>query len=697
MDDTRKVIEALSKTAQDLEVKSIVSSILDDVVCDIETAHAIEKEINHDRHVKVLLRRCEAAEAALIEYKAMEKEKEKERHELAEVFIKEMMALEERIERAGLYGASDELESSVGNDEGVLSVQTSEARQHSENQSHIEERGNELDDQDQGGNTEINEIAQAQSPQVGPEKSEEQADVELAPTTLNYLEGAAASAFLTNEPSANAEEVVPEAPPSPPSITVSTNAAMEPPVSVTALTPIRKTMKKKKEVKITLENMNSVILMSIFEYMDALDIVNMAQTNAKLYTKVNNIFGLGGAVILSPRNSTEESAEDVEQEAAVVIDDTAEEELDDEVTRNAMMSPDVIVNASSSIRSIDMDSTSSVTSEHRATIVSIPSKPNASVSGAGASPSKQILEPTKPTTVKLPQKKTKEESKVVAAASKPIPNTVPIPNMQPQPQPMPSKFLASAAPPAKPVAAVAPSTSTGGSSLRKRSTPGFQMSPAVAQSLASKLLPAELSAIIAMRDQLRKKEEELVKADEDVNDLTAQLEGTINVKEVLTSKVKELQRSLQSDRESSAKITRQTASDQEVIAFLDERVQELEHTVDKFERERSKANEAMAKVKGASERQVAVLNDMLTYEREQQADHEKEWKSTKKVLVKEVKHCRAQIMALEAERDGYREENEKLKEALLSLGAGNGMPRNTNGGGGVKDGTRSRSFDTIAS
>lgn len=200
-----------------------------------------------------------------------------------------------------------------------------------------------------------------------------------------------------------------------------------------------------------------------------------------------------------------------------------------------------------------------------------------------------------------------------------------------------------------------------------------------------------------MRDQLRKKEEELVKADEDVNDLTAQLEGTINVKEVLTSKLKELQRTLQSDRESSAKITRQTASDQEVIAFLDERVQELEHTVDKFERERSKANEAMAKVKGASERQVAVLNDMLTYEREQQADHEKEWKSTKKVLVKEVKHCRAQIMALEAERDGYREENEKLKEALLSLGAGNGMPRNTNGGGGVKDGTRSRSFDTIAS
>ena len=49
------------------------------------------------------------------------------------------------------------------------------------------------------------------------------------------------------------------------------------------------------------------------------------------------------------------------------------------------------------------------------------------------------------------------------------------------------------------------------------------------------------------------------------------------------------------------------------------------------------------------------------------ADHEKEWKSTKKVLVKEVKHRRAQILALEAEKDGFAEQNVKLKDALLSL------------------------------
>jgi len=204
----------------------------------------------------------------------------------------------------------------------------------------------------------------------------------------------------------------------------------------------------------------------------------------------------------------------------------------------------------------------------------------------------------------------------------------------------------------------------------KTSTAGFQMSPAVAQSLAAKLLPAELSAIISMRDQLRKKEKELTKAEVEVDDLTVHLEGTMTVKEMLTSKVKELQKTLKSDREISAKITRQTASDQEVIAFLDERVQELEKAFDNFHAERTRANKSIDKVKDASERQVAVLNDMLDYEREQRSDQEKDWKSTKKVLVKEVKHCRTQIMTVEAERDGFREENQRLKEALLSLGVG---------------------------
>lgn len=702
MDGTKQVIETLSKTAQELEIKSEISSILNDIVSDIEIAHSLEKKFNHARQVTNLTRRCEVAEEALREYKAVEKSKTKERQEMGEIFLKDLMVLEEKIERAERSGASVDIidiDSSSGLDAGddrVMNIQdNATSYSHSEIQP---ESGN--DDHDDAKDTSIRvakESNEGETIQTKTDVSEQQSNTLIVDDNIDI--GPSDDVVGdSKEPLTNTNAEESQSPPSPASISGSVSTPEPPPVSVTAQTPIRKTTKKKKETPMSLQRLNSSTLMAIFEFMDALDIVCMAQTNARLYTKVNSIFGLGGTVVLSPRDWNYDE-EEQEEHAAVVLDDDAEQQQqqqqEGEVVQDTMAgalkstltltSSDMDANASSSdIKSLD--STSTVTSEHRATIVSIPSaKPNgnANVNANATNPPNtdtrtemptpsnvnvivNVKKAVEPTTVKLPPK-VKEESKT----DHQIPATVP---------------------------KLPPSTATT-AATKKRSTPGFQMSPAVAQSLASKLLPAELSAIISMRDQLRNKEEELFKADEDVNNLTAQLEGTINVKEVLTKKVKDMQKTLSNDREVSAKITRQTASDQEVIAFLDERIQELEKAVDNFHRERSKANKSIEKVKGASERQVAVLNDMLTYEREQKVDQEKEWKSTKKVLVKEVKHCRAQIMALEAERDGYREENEKLKEALLSLGAGNGMPRNVNGNGGgvAAEESRSRSFDTIMS
>jgi hypothetical protein len=58
---------------------------------------------------------------------------------------------------------------------------------------------------------------------------------------------------------------------------------------------------------------------------------------------------------------------------------------------------------------------------------------------------------------------------------------------------------------------------------------------------------------------------------------------------------------------------------------------------------------------------------MLRFEREQMSANEREWKTAKKVLVKEVKNCRARIVALEAEGDGYRQQNTQLKSGLMGL------------------------------
>ena len=112
-------------------------------------------------------------------------------------------------------------------------------------------------------------------------------------------------------------------------------------------------------------------------------------------------------------------------------------------------------------------------------------------------------------------------------------------------------------------------------------------------------------------------------------------------------------------------VQQQTASDQEVIAFLDGRVQELEKIGKETADKKSKLEKLLLQTKEQNEKRNRVLEDMLQFERQQLAEQEKEFKATKKVLVKEVKHCHAQIAALKAERDSFQQQNQQLKQHLL--------------------------------
>eukprot|EP00979_Chaetoceros_neogracilis_P009250 scaffold2098_cov270-Chaetoceros_neogracile.AAC.30 len=613
-----QAITALSKTAKELKIQTEVNSILNSIVNDIETTHALEQNINHDIVVSNLQRKYDLAERALEEYKAMDIEKMEERQMIGEAFLQDLMALEEMMEtmeEGGSSGIDSNLAIVDASVEDEMIPDALEPLPEEE-----EEKEEEEYDQNQ-------ECASANGESITPTEITES----ITPTEITEVDRDG-----SYEPPSISEQIVP--------INHGPDAAAGeaglvakdskgPPVAVQpSQSQSISILPQRKKPPTSLQHVNEKTLMVMFEYMDAMDILNMAQTNVQLYNKVDGIFGLGGTIEVGSRSMDEEH--EGNDEPPVVLED--DEEItphieQEEIPVQGGGAPSLhfsdCTNHSTSDKSID--------SQQRATIVSIPpvrsNNANKSVgqSTTKSSPSSAV-EPTQTavkisTTVKVPPKK---EGKSGSNSKPDLP----------------------------------PSTT--------RSSTVFQMSPAVAQSLATKLLPAELSAIITMRDQLRKREEELKKSLEDVDDITAQLEGTMSVKEVLTGKVKDLQKTLNSDRDISAKITRQTASDQEVISFLDDRVQELEKAVDNFHAERTKANKSIEKVKDASERQVAILNDMLTYEREQRSDEVKEWKSTKKVLVKEVKHCRAQIMTLEAERDGTREENQRLKEALLSLGVG---------------------------
>ena len=609
----KQAINALSKTANELKIQTEVNSTLDSIVTDIEIANALEQRINHNIIVSNLQRKYDLAERALEEYKAMDMEKMEERQKIGEAFLLDLMALEQKMEYMEESGTPRI-------DSGPNSVPVD----HAEEDEMISEESEPL--LEEGGEEHNQESTEVNGETVTPE------DISDANRDGSYDPPFVADQIV---PSNNGPDVAAGA------AGFVAKDVKGPPVAVQQPLQSLSTLNlpQRKRSPTSLQHINTQTLMVVFEYMDAIDILNMAQTNVQLYNKVDGIFGLGGTIAVGSRSMDEEHEGD--NTPPVVLADHDEEEF---LNVKEVQVPEQGGGAPPSSQSGDSitNSTSdkSIDSQQRATIVSIP-----------AARSNNSTKKKAQTMVNIPPATTKTGPSASAElATAKMPTTVKLPPKQ-------EATPASSSKPDLPPSA-------------KKSAVGFQMSPAVAQSLAAKLLPAELSAIIAMRDQLRKREEELKKAQEDVDDLTAQVESTMSVKGMLTVKVKDLQKTLNSDREISAKITRQTASDQEVIAFLDERVQELEKAVDNFHAERTKANKSIDKVKDASERQVSVLNDMLTYEKEQRSDHEKEWKSTKKVLVKEVKHCRAQIMTLEAERDGIREENQRLKEALLSLGAG---------------------------
>mmetsp|Transcript_15723 Transcript_15723/g.23819 ORF Transcript_15723/g.23819 Transcript_15723/m.23819 type:complete len:606 (-) Transcript_15723:107-1924(-) len=219
-----------------------------------------------------------------------------------------------------------------------------------------------------------------------------------------------------------------------------------------------------------------------------------------------------------------------------------------------------------------------------------------------------------------------------------------------------------------------PSQTINASAAASASSTKPPLSAAMANSMAEKLTDTEINAIISMTEKLNKRNKEVEALSKENTNLKGALEGTEAVKGFLVQKVRDLETSLTKNQEVEIKTAQQIASDQEVIAFLDNRVQVLEKCERTLELEAKTAREDLVRSKVQSDSKITVLSDMLRYERERLAENESDWKATKKVLVKEVKLCRAQIMALQAERNGLAEQVEQLQKAVLPLGSGTGMP-----------------------
>jgi len=329
------------------------------------------------------------------------------------------------------------------------------------------------------------------------------------------------------------------------------------------------------EVAPGLVDMDVEVLMTIFGFLDAMDILNMAQINLSMYTKIDNIFG---------------------------------------------------------------------------------------ISEDGQTPP----QPTRPPAPATPPA-TKPPTPAPAPTSAPISKSTPAPAS-------PASTSSSTAPTSGPIgnrllSLLQPARTDPGN---KKPAPAVNAN--VIHSIASKLTDAEMTGILNMTDRLNKMEREVGVLRQEREAMAAKLDGTEAVKQFLINKVRDVEVKLYRSREDETKVTQQIASDQEVIAFLDSRVQELERHTETLTKDKSRAQSELETTKVQTSKKITMLSDMLKYEREKLKDEESEWKATKKVLVKEVKSCRAQILALQAERDGLKEQNEMLKRAIVSTGK---SPRST--------------------
>jgi hypothetical protein len=148
----------------------------------------------------------------------------------------------------------------------------------------------------------------------------------------------------------------------------------------------------------------------------------------------------------------------------------------------------------------------------------------------------------------------------------------------------------------------------------------------------------------------------------------AELRGIEGVKDFLVTKLRDGETAKRTRAEDEDRTARQVASDQEVICFLDFKVVELEKSCERLQTERDALVEEANSLHKHGNMRTEFLEDMLQLARDQNTTESKQWKKEKKLLVHEVKHCRHQIAALEAERQGMLLELSKLRRTM-ALGA----------------------------
>lgn len=592
----------LTQAAADLQSRSEVESALNSILHDVETAHTLEQSLHQHNALHLAQTKLAALQLRYDEREALWEMERQEKERLGVILMEEIVKLSER-------GVREEREREKL--EMKLRRRTLADKREEESAKAVADV---VDVEEEAATTENVAAAEAVVQDVVVVASGTTSDV-----SLNVGEKELAKEYSTTATVENTKLETVDIP----NNIISTQEIIteEPSSEATA-----------QSNTLLPHDLDETSLMNIFAFLDPLDVMNFAQTNKAMFSKIDVLFGMGGG---SGSSDEEVGGDDEVKTATMSAITTPVVPL---VSQPPTQQPTIAVipkateqtSTSSSSSTVNPTSTTGTTPKTSPKLFamaspSIPALGSSAVGAAAANPFSQMLSRFGGAV---------DSASSVTSSITAQTHTTPV--------------ASSAAP--------APTVDT-----------EVKLNAAMASSMASKLTPAELSIILRMREKLQKCESDAERWRLEKEDVVANLASVEAVKEFLVTRVRDTEKVVQQQKDEMKEVNRKNLADQEVIVFLDERVKKLESTVDEMKSKDASTRKEASEMATKSEKKVRVLSDMLRFEREQMAANEQEWKMAKKVLVKEVKSCRARIVALEAELQGCSQQNAQLKEGLMAL------------------------------
>ncbi|KAL3807508.1 hypothetical protein ACHAXA_008266 [Cyclostephanos tholiformis] len=375
--------------------------------------------------------------------------------------------------------------------------------------------------------------------------------------------------------------------------------------------------------------LDEITLMGIFAYLDPIEIMNFAQTNKALLSKVNVMFGMGGGDEGGggsvERGESERDSDDVRQQRpqrggsysegdstddAVVVDDDHRDHggdgehreektrqlesmgFDPERARLALDAAGGDVVRAAELLLLDDD----LPPSHDAPPDSIAHRGGMTTRSHSPSP--------------MATMRTSSSSSSSEGGTKITPSSTTAVNSSPKLFGMPSPSHHRRQGSSTSVA----TAGSGGNPFSQVSSwfggVGIDSSSIPSATIAGNIPPStNISS-----SKLHKCEADAIRWRHEKEDAEANLASVEAVKEFLVTRVRDTERVVQAQKEEMREVQKRSLEDQEVIVFLDERVKALEKAVDDMKSKEAKIKKESLDIVNKNEKKSRVLSDMLRFE-----------------------------------------------------------------------------------